>query len=84
MHCYLFDKLIKPVIDYGREIWNFTISEKNDSLEIIHCKFCKFALGIFTNATNLAINGKLEHTPLSVYIYVRIKLLVHAGMHIYT
>jgi len=34
--CYLFDTLIKPVMDYGAEIWNFAISEKNDILEIIY------------------------------------------------
>ena len=63
--CYLFDLLVKPVIDYASTIWNFTVSDNNDSLEIIHRKFCKFALGISTNAANLAIYGELGRTPLN-------------------
>ena len=53
--CYLLDTLNKPVMDYGSEIWNFAITDSNDSLEIIHRKFCKFTLGVSTNATNLAV-----------------------------
>ena len=29
-------------MDYDLEIWNFAITDSNDSLEIIHRKFCKF------------------------------------------
>ena len=52
--------LIKPVMDYDSEIWNFAITDNNDSLEKIHCKFCKFALGVSKNA------GELGCVPLSV------------------
>ena len=34
--CYLFDMLIKPIMDYGSEIWNFAITDNDDNLEIIH------------------------------------------------
>ena len=65
--CSLFDMSIKPVMDYGLEIWNSAIADSNDnSLEIIHCKFRKFTLWVSTNATNLAFYGKLRCTPLSV------------------
>ena len=64
--CYLFDSLNKPVMNYGVEVWNYTISDNNDSLEIIHRKFCKFTLGVSTNSTNLAVYGELSHVPLSI------------------
>ena len=64
--CYLFDMLIKPIMDYGSEIWNFAITDNNDILEIIHRKFCKFTLGVSTNATNLAVYGELGRAPLSI------------------
>ena len=43
-----------------------TVSDYNDSLELVHCKFCKFALGVCTNAPNLAVYGELGRTPLSI------------------
>ena len=64
--CYLLDSLIKPVMNYGAEVWNYTISDNNDSLEIIHRKFSKFTLGISTNSTNLAVYGELGRVPLSI------------------
>ena len=65
--CYLFDSLIKPVMTYGAaEVWNYTISANNDSLEIIHRKFCKFALKVSTNSTNLAVYGELGRVPISI------------------
>ena len=70
--CYLFDSLIKPVMNYGAEVWNYTISDNNDSLEIIHCKFCKFTLGVSTNSTNLAVYGELGRVPLSIYRKVQV------------
>ena len=64
--CHLFDSLIKPVMNYGAEVWNYTISANNDSLEIIHRKFCKFALKVSTNSTNLAVYGELGRVPISI------------------
>ena len=53
-------------MDQDSEIWNFAITDNNDSLERIHCKFFKFTLGVSTNAINLAVYGKLGCAPLSV------------------
>ena len=53
--------LIKPV---SSEIWNFAITDNNNSLEIIHRKL--LCMGVSTNATDLAVYGELGHTPLSV------------------
>ena len=57
-------------MNYASEILNFTFSViANDSLEfeIVHCKFCKFALGVSTNALNLAVFGELGRAPLSIH-----------------
>ena len=48
-------------MDYGLEIWNFGITDSNDSLEIIHHKFCTFTLGVSTNAANLEVNDELRY-----------------------
>ena len=37
--------LIKPVMDYGSEIWNFAITDNSDNLEIIHHNFCSLLQG---------------------------------------
>ena len=58
--CYLFDTLIKQVMDYGSETWNFIITDSDNSLEIIHCNSCKFTLGVSTNANNLVVYGGLD------------------------
>ena len=57
--CYLFDLLVKPVMDYA--------SEFHCVLEIIHRKFCKFALGVSTKALNLAVYGELGRVALSIH-----------------
>ena len=49
------------------------ITDNNDNLEIIHHKFCKFTLGVSTNATHLAVYGKLGHTPLSLYRKIQVE-----------
>ena len=51
---------------HSSEVQNFAFSDNNDSLEIIHHKFCKFALGVSMNATNLEIYDELRCTPLSI------------------
>ena len=48
--CHLFDSLISPIANYGCEVWGHV---KADDLEIVHCRFCKFALGVPSTATNL-------------------------------
>lgn len=57
---YLFDSLIRPVAEYGNEIWGHIHAEE---LEIIHRRFCKFALGVPRSTTNLACYGELGRTP---------------------
>ena len=55
--CHLFDSLVRPVAEYGSEVWGHTHAEE---LEIIHRKFCKFTLGVPGTTSNLACYGELE------------------------
>ena len=61
--CYLFDALVRPVPEYGNEIWSCYPTEE---LEAVHKRFCKFALGVSRSATNLACYGELGRTPLMI------------------
>ena len=66
--CYLFDMLIKPVMDYDSVVWSFAFTDSNDSLEIMHHKFCKITV-LWGNQQmlyiNLAVYGEFGRTPLS-------------------
>ena len=59
-----------------QETWDYTVSDNNDSLELVHRKFCKFALGVCTNAPNLAVYGELGRTPLSIHRKILSQILV--------
>ena len=61
--CHLFDSLISPIANYGCEVWGHV---KADDLEIVHRRFCKFALGVPNTATNLAVYGELGRVPLEI------------------
>ena len=39
----LFDTLVKPILLYGSEVWGTDIV-KDDPIESVHTKFCKFYL----------------------------------------
>ena len=45
----LFDKLVKPILLYGCEIW---VSGNNDILEKVHLKFCKIILHLKATTPN--------------------------------
>ena len=61
--CHLFDSLIRPIANYGCEVWGHV---KAEDLEVVHRKFCKFALGVPNTATNLAVYGELGRVPLEI------------------
>ena len=67
--CHFFDSLVRPVADYGNEIWGHTQAEE---LELIHRRFCKFALGLPRTTTNLACYGELGRYPLQIRWNVQI------------
>ena len=47
----------------GCEIWGHV---KAEDLEVVHRKFCKFALRVPNTATNLAVYGELSRVPLEI------------------
>ena len=61
--CHLFDSLIRPIANYGCEVWGHV---KAEDLEVVHHKFCKFALRVPNTATNLAVYGELGRVPLEI------------------
>ena len=61
--CHLFESLIRPIANYGCEVWGHV---KAEDLEVVHHKFCKFALRVPNTATNLAVYGELGRVPLEI------------------
>ena len=64
----LFDKLVKPVLLYGCEIWGFG---NNDILEKVQLKFCKLLLHLKSSTPNCVIYGELGRYPINLDIKVR-------------
>ena len=60
----LFDKLIKPVLHYGCEIWGF---QNAAPLERLHTQFCKRLLGVKRSTQNDFVYGELGRTTLKNY-----------------
>ena len=53
----LFDKMIKPILLYGCEVWGFG---KNEVLERVHLKFCKILLNLKSSTPNYMLYGELR------------------------
>ena len=64
----LFDKLVKPILLYGCEIWG---SGNNDILEKVHLKFCKIILHLKATTPNCMVYGELGRYPLDIDIKLR-------------
>ena len=65
---YLFDKIVKPILLYGCEIWWFG---NIDIIERVHLTFCKLILNLKKSTPNFMIYGELGIYPMSVYIELR-------------
>ena len=64
----LFDKIVKPILLYGCEIWGFS---NTDNIEKVHLKFCKLLLNLKKSTPNFMIYGELGIYPMSLYIQLR-------------
>lgn len=64
----LFDKLIKPILLCGCEVWGFG---KIEILERIHLKFCKTLLNLKSTTPNYLVYGELGRYPINIDIKVR-------------
>ena len=61
----LFDKIVKPILLYGCEVWGFS---DNYVIEKIHLKFCKLILHLKQSTPNFMIYGELGRFPLYIDI----------------
>ena len=61
----LFDKLIKPILCYGSEVWGFS---KPVQQERVHLQFCKKLLGVKKSTQNVFIYGELGRVSLQTSI----------------
>ena len=64
----LFDRIVKPVLLYGCEIWGFG---NNSILEKVHLKFCKHLLHMKTSTPDFMVYGELGRYPLDINIKVQ-------------
>ena len=61
----LFDKMIKPILLYGCEVWGFG---KNEVLERVHLKFCKILLNLKSSTPNYMVYSELGRYPIDIDI----------------
>ena len=57
----LFDKLVRPILQYGCEVWGFANALV---IERLHLHFCKRILGVKESAQNYFVYGELGKTQL--------------------
>ena len=75
---HLFNKMVKPILLYGTEIWGF--SKSILCLGKVQLKFCKLLLKLKSSIPNYMIHGKLGIMPMSDDIKVR--MISFLGMSI--
>ena len=64
----LFNKILKPILLYGCEIWGFS---NLDTIEQLYLKFCKYALCVHKSTPNSMVYGELGRYPLSISVKLR-------------
>ena len=57
----LFDKLVRPILQYGCEVWGFANALV---IERLHLHFCKQILGVKKSTQNDFVYGELGRTQL--------------------
>ena len=64
----LFDKVFKPILLYGCEIWGYG---NNSVIERVHMKFCKLLLRVKKSTPDFMLYGELGRYPLDLNIKLR-------------
>ena len=64
---YLFDSLIKPILNYASDFWGTLKLPTNNPVEILHRKFCKQLLGVHPQTTNIAVLMETGRIPLEIF-----------------
>ena len=74
----LFDSLVKPIIEYGSEIWG--AKGNFESIEKVHLRFIKTILGVKLNTSTLMCYGNCGRFPMQLAIQCKvIKYLVNSN-----
>ena len=64
----LFNTTVKPILEYGCEVWGACTAKP---LDIVHIKFLKYVLGVRQNTPNQYVYGELGIYPLYVDRHLR-------------
>ena len=64
----LFDKVVKPILLYGCEVWGMG---NTSVIERVHLKFCKLLLNLKKSTPDYMIYGELGRFPLDIFIKLR-------------
>ena len=64
----MFDKIVKPVMLYGCEVWGYN---QSILIEKLHLKFCKHILNVKPSTPNFMVYGELGRFPILINIKVR-------------
>ena len=65
----LFNKMVKPILLYGSEIWGF--SKNIQCLENVQFRFCKLLLKLKTSTPSYMIYGELGLFPIEIDVKLR-------------
>ena len=65
----LFDKMVKPILLYGCEVWGFG---DNDIIERAHLQFCKLLLNLKTSTPSYMVYDELSRYPIEIDIKLSI------------
>ena len=65
----LFDKMVKPVLLYGCELWCYG---NCDIIERVYSKFCKMLLQMKSSTPSFMVYDVLRRYPLAIDIKIRI------------
>ena len=65
----LFNKMVKPILLYGSEIWGF--SKHIQRLEKVQLRFCKLLLKLKTSTPSYMIYGELRLFPFDIDVKLR-------------
>jgi len=65
LQCQLFDALVKPVLNYGCEVWSDHIAR--EQLEVVHRAFLKSLLGVSTTTSSYVVLAEFGRFPLTIF-----------------
>jgi len=65
LQCQLFDALVKPVLNYGCEVWSDHIAR--EQLKVVHRAFLKSLLGVSTTTSSYVVLAEFGRFPLEIF-----------------